>query len=361
VPETLRFIPATSLEGGTPVGSSYLKTYATCPYMFFNQYIRPVGETEDARELTGIRPRWQSRALHLGTMNHAFLEHLYLSGCRDGEDTGEWDIDRAVDGLELAANEVRSEYQELTEWKEDLLQAKMLGFYYMDEYGPKSPNRDWPRFQVAFDGLGRPLIERQFELDLGYSGYYVTSKPYLIMWKDGRLMTRDHKTSAASYARRRASNIDTDPQFTMEHMILSELFPGELLHASEINILVKGLLPKGQRKDKREPMRFIRNTTRRSSDTIESFKLDTIDLLQQIDERVATFQRLWEATGDLESSAGAAFPRHGMRTDACHAYNRPCDFIDFCTNQDRISTHMRAFSPRRVAKRENRAEEIDGY
>jgi len=355
--DTPRFIPATSLEGGTPVGSSYMKAFATCPYMFFNMYIRPTGdETDDGRDLVGIRQRFQSRALHLGTMNHAFMEHLYLSGCKDGEDTGEWDVDRAVNGLEVAGAAVRDGYEDESQYLEDKNQAMMLGRYYVDEYGPRGVRPDWPTFQVAFDGLGRPLIEREFELDLGYGGYYVTSKPDLIMWHNDALMTRDHKTSVASYARRRANNIDTDPQFTMEHMIMSELFPGEVIEASEVNILVKGLLAKGMRKDKKEPLRFIRNTTRRNSETIESFKLDTIDLLQQIDERVANFQRIWAATGDLEASAGAAFSRHGARTDACYAYNRACDFIDFCTNQDRINVHLRTFKPRRVAKA---AETVD--
>jgi len=350
---TPRFIPATSLEGGTPIGSSYLKAYWTCPYLFFNQYIRPAGVTEDNLDLIGIRPRFQSRALHLGSMNHSFMEHLYLSGCKDGEDTGEWDLDFAVAGLEVTANQVKSEYKEVSEWKADKLEAMILGRYYADEFGLSGPRPDWPTYQVAFDGNGRPLIEREFELDLGYGGYYVTSKPDVLMWHDGYLMSRDHKTSVASYAARRATNIDTDPQFTMEHMIITELFPGERLGASEINILVKGLLAKGMRKDKKEPVRFRRNTTRRTHEQIESFKLDTIDILQQIDERVERFHDLWNTTEDLELSAGAAFPRHGMRTDACHNYNRSCDFIDFCVMPTRIEGHLKAFKPRRVEKKEH--------
>ncbi len=36
----------------------------------------------------------------------------------------------------------------------------------------------------------------------------------------------------------RAGNIDTGPQFSMEFMVLTELFPEEYLAQAEINILV---------------------------------------------------------------------------------------------------------------------------
>ncbi len=341
-----RFVPATSLEGGTPIGSSYLGSYVRCPYLFFNQYIRPVGDLEDGRELVGIQPRFRSAALSSGSMFHSFMEHLYLSGCKSGEDTGEWNIDLAISGMEVCREEVRTNYKESIDCDNDFDAMTMLGRYYVDRYGKQGMIPDWPRFQVAFDGEGEPLIERQFSLNLGFQDYYVTSKPDIIMTRDGYLITRDHKTAARGWGQRRAANIDTDPQFTMEHMILSELFPEEAFEGSEVNIIVKGLVPHSKSE------RFFRNTTTRSIADIASFKADTIDLLEKIDTSVSNFQELWENTGDLELAAGLAFPRHGVRTDACHAFNRACDFIDLCVYKDNIGNNLGGFKPRRVVKDE---------
>lgn len=345
-----RFIPATSLEGGTPIGSSYLRTFWACPYMFFNQYIRPLGDLEDGGQLVGIQPRFRSRALSMGSMNHSFMEHLYRSGCRDGADTGEWDIDYAIEGTQATKTSVKDAYEDEAEWQEDYDNAILLGRYYVERYGSHGTTPDWPRFQVAFDGEGVPLIEREFSLDMGFNDYYVTSKPDIIMTRDGYLITRDHKTAARGWGQRRAANIHTDPQFTMEHMILSELFPEEAFEGSEVNIIVKGLVSTTKAE------RFFRNTTTRSMSDVASFKADTIDLLERIDQAVANFQELYESTGDLELSAGLAFPRHGVRTDNCHAFNRACDFIDLCMFKDNIGNNLGAFKPRRVARTRDNGE-----
>lgn len=347
---TKRFIPPKSLEGGTPIGSSYLRAYVACPYMFFNQYLRPEGETEDNHQLVGIQPRFKARALSLGSMNHGFMEYLYRSGCKDRVDTGQWNIEEAIAGTETVKTTVANFYEDPHELETDFQSAIMLGRYYVDRYGPDGLTPDWPRFQVAFDGDGQPLIERQFSLDLGYKNYYVTSKPDLIMTRDGYLITRDHKTAAKSWGARRANNIDTDPQFTMEHMILSELFPEEAFEGSEINIIVKGLVAHTKAE------RFYRNTTTRSLSDIASFKADTIDLLEKIDQAVANFRDLWKSTGDLELAAGLAFPRHGMRIDNCHSFGRPCDFIDLCLYKDNIGNNLGAFRVRRVDKGEEEVE-----
>jgi len=281
------------------------------------------------------------------------MEHLYLSGCANGVDTGVWNIDAAINAMEVCREEVRSNYKENEECDKDFDAMMLLGRYYVDEYGLNSiaGTPDWPRFQVAFDGEGRPLIEREFRLDLGFNDYYITSKPDVIMTRDGFLITRDHKTAARSWGSRRANNIDTDPQFTMEHMILSQLFPEEAFAGSEVNIVVKGL------KHGTKSQRFYRNTTTRSITDIVVFKADTIDLLHRIDESVQNFEHLLESTGDVEMAAGLAFPRHGVRTDACHAFNRPCDFIDLCVYKDNIGRNLGAFKPRRVARKEEQVDE----
>lgn len=348
---TNNFIPARSLDGGTPVGSSYMNTYVRCPYLFFNQYIRPIGDLEDGGQLIGIQPRFRSPALSGGSMFHSYMEHLYLSGCRDGHDTGEWDFDFAINAMEVCREEVRSGYREPEQCDIDFNEMRLLAEYYVQQYGKQGAQPEWPEFQVAFDEEGKPLIERAFELDMGFNDYYITSKPDIIMTRNGYLITRDHKTAARGWGQRRSANIDTDPQFTMEHMILSELFPELAFEGSEVNIIVKGL------KHGTKAQRFFRNTTTRTLTDIRVFKADTIDLLHKIDESVSQFKDLLERTGDVELAASLAFPRHGVRTDACHAFSRSCDFIDLCVYKDNIGNNLGAYKPRRVARMDEEIEE----
>jgi hypothetical protein len=279
-------------------------------------------------------------------MFHSFMEHLYLSGCKDGVDTGDWDVDYAINAMEVCREEVRDGYKEPSECDKDFDAMMLLGRYYVDEYGLGAANPDWPRYQVAFDGEGQPLIEREFRLDMDYNDFYVTSKPDMIMTRDGDLMTRDHKTAARGWGARRANNLDTDPQFTMEYMIMADLFPDVAFCGAEANIVVKGL------KHGTDAQRFYRNSTTRSLTDIRVFKADTIDLLRRIDESVQNFKDLLERTGDIEVAASLAFPRHGVRTDACHAFNRECSFFNLCVHKDNIGRNLNAFKPRRVARAE---------
>ena len=352
---TNRFIPPQSLEGGTPIGSSYLRAYVACPYSFFNQYLRPENVEENNHELVGIQSTYTAPALLAGTMFHAFMEELYHSGCKDGIDTGQWNIDQAIVALEKSRDEVEPKYEKPSKFIEDYDDIHTVCRTYVDHYGPysNSPYQEYPNYTVAFDGDGEPLIERQFSLDLGYKDYYATIKPDVIMYRDGYLITRDHKSAAKGSGKQRLNNINIDCQFTMEYMILGALFPDEPFDGSEVNIAQKGYIASSK-----VPIedRFLRGTTTRSPDDIASFKADTIDLLEKIDQAVANFRDLWKSTGDLELAAGLAFPRHGMRIDNCHSFGRPCDFIDLCIFKDNIGNNLGAFRTRKVAQEKDSVE-----
>ena len=49
-------------------------------------------------------------------------------------------------------------------------------------------------------------------------------------------------------------------------------------------------------------------------------------------------------------------PRHGVRTDACHAFNRSCDFVDLCVYKDNIGNNLGSFKPRRGERQEEKVE-----
>ena len=99
-----RFIPQPILDGGSLIGTSYVGLFHRCLRKWFNQHKRP------HLEGTGIVAKHTSEHLIKGSTFHEGIAALYLSGCRDGEDTGEWDIDRAVDVMEVCHHKREHEY-----------------------------------------------------------------------------------------------------------------------------------------------------------------------------------------------------------------------------------------------------------
>lgn len=339
---TPRFIPQRSATGGSLIGNSYLATYAACPYEWFNRYLRP-GPDESH---VGISPKREKPFLTVGRVFHEGIAEWYRSGCRDGADTGERSVDRALDVARRTHNSaVKMElYADAEEADASWLSVETLLRSYHDRYGPTSPNPEYPEIEVVHDGLGQPLIEREFKLDLGYGGYVFTTRPDMLMLKRGYLCTRDHKTSTARYVGERLRTIDWDPQFTGEYLAIRRLFPEEPLNGAEANVLVK---------DRSMKSKFDiaeRNTTTRSDRDLDAFAKESMDLLQRIDVAVEGFKQDYALYGpeDLERLAETWFPRHGTRTQRCGSYGG-CPMLEpLCRNKDRIDVGLRHFRPREV-------------
>lgn len=334
-----RFVPDKIPDGGSPFGNSFLSAFALCPRKWFNQYLRPF---EGGR---GLRPQWQSEHLTKGSTFHEALAALYKSGCRNGEDTGEWDKDLALEILELTHTQSLRHYQDEAKAEEDrLLLTSMIVAYY-DMFSLNGTNPDYPAIRVMHDGEGNPLIEREFQIDLGYNNYVFTCRADLLITHHGVPKVMEHKTSAPNWwAQKRLNSIHTDSQFTGECFVLASLFPGEMIDGVLCNIAIKNKKPETSRSKNYKIA--LRESTRRDHHDFNTFRQSALDILQQIDHRTEGFEEdIASGLYNEEERINRWFPDHGTKTQACEQYGG-CEFQILCRNKDRVDQNLKSFHPR---------------
>jgi hypothetical protein len=264
---------------------------------------------------------------------------LYQSGCRGGTDTGEWDVEGAIRVMRFEYDSLLGEYEESEKAEEDWVKAETMLRNYYDEYSLRGNSPDYPKIQVAFDGKGVALIERTFSVELGYRDYIFTVRPDLIVLEDGLPLVMEHKSSAyGMWFNKRMEKFEWDSQVSGETFVLHALFPGgsDKIQGVRGNVLVKG----GKTtKVGRTPLLL------RTMEDLESFRLATIDVLRQIDERVEGFWGdYWRGTPVL-NAAMRHFPDHGTRTGACEEYGG-CSFLILCKYKDLHHRQLAGFRAR---------------
>jgi hypothetical protein len=326
----MKFIPENDPKGGSLVGNSYLSSFATCPRRWFNSYYRPFEGSK------GIRAQFISEHLIKGSTFHEAIAELYLSGCQDGEDTGEWNLDRAVAKLEIHHASSVSRYASEEKADEDKILLTSMIIAYYDQFSLNGAAPDYPTIRVMHDGAGEPLIEREFKVDLANSGYVFTCRADLLIHHHGYPKVMEHKTSAPGFwAQKRLNAIHTDSQFTGECFVLASLFPGEQIDGVLCNVVIK----KGKTKI------AIRESTRRDHHDFNTFRLSALDILQQIDHRTEGFSNDLDAGYPEEEAINRWFPDHGTKTGACENYGG-CEFQVLCRNKDRVEANLKTFRPR---------------
>ena len=345
-----RFIPDATPSGGTPFGASYVGEFAACPRSWFNTYLRP-GVDEHGQPTKGIRPRSTPEFLPTGSIFHAMLGEWYTSGCRDGEDTGEYSLDRAIavgeaardgkEGEEYESREVAAE-----QW--EILEPMMVSYH--DTFGPGGPHQDYPKVKVLCDGNGEPLVERPWTCTLT-DGYIYTCRTDLVVLEQGFVSVWEHKTATQMpvFLRMRKESIPWDAQFTGEYWILKELFAHvEPIHRVMVNRVFKkhvGVLKSG--KDSAHPLVAEREPTDRTDGQLEQWRWSTIHELYAIDEAVERFNRgVASGNTSIEHVAALCFPQRGTRTGRCTAY-RGCAYQGLCRwagNEERVMKEYRVQS-----------------
>lgn len=337
-----QWMPIEIQGGASRVGNSYLSLYARCPRKWFYQYLQPTLKHDEAGEEVwheGISPRFKAETLLRGDIFHEGIAAWYASGSRNGEDSGEYDIDAAI-----AATEHRYA-QTLHQWPDEQLAGRelietleMLRMYH-DWYGPRGSRRDYPLIKVIHDDLGKPVVEREFLSDVG-NGYVYSARIDLAVEHHGYTKVMEHKTSAASWVGRRLQSIRTDAQFTGEIMTLMDAMPSLQFHGCLVNVVVK------KRAARSSFDCASRETTNRTPLQVNQFRDECRDILERIDDAVDGFKRTIDRGHSPHEAASVWFPRHGTRTDACYSYNRECEFMDLCMQPGFESENLGSFRPR---------------
>ena len=324
---TARFIPSLPAPlGGNTVSHSYLSEWVGCRRKWFYRYLMPAPDllAQGITELLGIAPRHTRPTLIKGSTFHVLMEWLLRSGCKDGEDTGQWDLERALSAAEASHLLRKPEYSEEERWAEDWVAIREMGLQYYETYGPGGKAPDYPNLKVVCDGNGEPVVERGYTLGLGYNNYLFTCGIDAIVEHLGYLKVMEHKTSAASWVSRRLRSAAMDSQFTGELLTLHTHFPDEKLYGVLLNVMVKGRSPNSKYGVAE------RDTINRTPADLEQFRAETIAILKQIDECVERFHTRLSSGMDWQRAAEDLFLEDGRRNDRCFAFNDDCEYLDLC-------------------------------
>lgn len=337
-----QFIPEPVEGGGTRCGSTYIALADRCWRKWFNSHYRPLYDPAGNLLGRGLQRRTTALPLLSGRLLHEGLAAWYLSGCRNGEDTGERDIERAVTTLAAHALRAEHEYESPDACAADASRLEVTLRSYHDWYGPGGRLQEWPELRVAFDAEGQPVVEREYEIRLS-PGYIFTTRIDLVAWHHGFLKTMEHKTSHPMFVRQRLSSARYDAQFTGEAFAMRHLFPDTPLAGVLVNVIVK---------DRSVNSKFDvaeRDTTTRSDAQLERWRSATLATLRDIDRRVEGFE---QAAGPqptpeaIERAADDWFPVTGTRTGECGAFNRDCDFARLCQLPGLEEQALRSFRHR---------------
>lgn len=352
---SLRFIPEPRPGGGTKMGHHYLKTFEDCPQLWFNQFLRPI--VRDGILYHGISTRKTALPLLAGGLFHEMIAAWHLSGCRDGEDTGVRDIEYAIDVGQKHWNRTLAQYESPEKAEEDYTKTTALMREYHDQVGPNGLAPDYPDIKVAFDGEGEPLVERAFELSMGYpkdDPYIYTCRVDLIMERYGFNQVMEHKTSHVSFVKQKLRSIDQDAQFTGENAVLVDTCPEDAVNGVLVNIVAKG---RAAKPTVRTPPLISRETTTRTPAQMEAWRKSTITTLMEIDDRVGGFAHDLSRGINMEAAAEWHFPMRGLRTGHCWSFNRLCGFAGLC-ERGNIERELEGFRPRSVEETKQHREHM---
>ncbi|KKK50974.1 hypothetical protein LCGC14_3119650, partial [marine sediment metagenome] len=250
---------------------------------------------------------------------HEGLEEWYQSRCRDGEDTGEANIERALEAANTYWGQRAGELEDPDLLKPAMDETSLILRRYHDWYGPGGKTPEYPQLKVLFDDAGEPMIERYFEVKLpGMDPYTVRTD--LIAQYNQFIVGVDHKSSKASWVKQLLLMAQMDAQFTGELAGLRE----------ETNLPLNGILINVLVKDRKTGPPFERELVNRTDAEIEVFKHHVAHDFDLVDRFRAEYERLLTTGVDNDTAFNLAYPQWGKVTGHCTAYYRRCEYWGLC-------------------------------
>lgn len=319
--KTLESVLHTTPGGGSKIGWSMLSMFLECELRWFLANVVP-----HPKGGFGVAER-PSRALTVGALFHAGLAAFLQTG----ED------ESGLAAIETAKVEFGGAPEEyLAEWVEE---AGQLYRRYAKECGPAGPDPDSDRFAVAVDPDGR-VVERDYTVDLGYNGYYFTTRIDAVAWDvvtEGTLLIVEHKTCDVSRVGMALRDYQVSGQLTGEMMAVQAAYPEVECVIPVINLVKKRAAAKNAVRSW-EPMP-------RSPADVEKFRNDVIRRLRRMDAAVAEYQEL-VAAGVEPLEAGNLVFDGSPKVGTCSG----CAFYEACYRRTNRRQWLATTEPRHAAE-----------
>jgi hypothetical protein len=308
----------------TKFGAHFISGFWDCPYRWWLQH--------RAKDY-GLVPHKTADPLLIGSGTHAGLEAYYHSGWQDGN----YQLEPAVEAVRAHFKERADEFQSHERLGKDFTVVERLLDLYDHQYGPRGLTPEFPKVRVVADSDGHPLIEREYEIDLGYRDYKFTSRIDLVVEFHGYLGVLEHKTSVASAVWRLLARAPMDLQFTGQFFCVRVAHPELAIGGVIPNILIKDWGPKSK-----FPSAFPdRQPFARSDAHLEKFRMDVVRTLREIELR----EREWR---DLVAAGMEPFEAARMtyvqRTSECVVYGT-CNYLPICTTPGREEAMLQDYRP----------------
>jgi len=329
------FIPIPKPHDGSPTGNSYLSLWLACRRKWFARYVwpHPGGEAGLATPHRNIRLgkrglEGPGANLILGSMLHTYKEMWYRSGIKDGEDTGQYDHEFALEALQ-SYTVLRSQEFETPEAEAWALTAvKSWGEAFHRFFGPEGHTPLFPEERILCLEDGRPAIELELAVPLGFGDYVYTSRlDAVALWQNRYVIGVETKSAAPSWVDRYINQLPKSAQFTGEMFVMRNAEALRELPWDKLRVAfhLKGWTPKSTFPS---PVQF--GDVSRTPEQLERFRKRVVGILAQIDVTMETWTRGLERGDDPVLLRDTLFPETGEHTGACYAFNSECEYYGPC-------------------------------
>ncbi len=330
-------------DGATQFGSHFHKEFQSCHYKHWLSQAAP-----HPNGGTGIRHKDTPSPLLIGSFLHSGMESLRRGIVRNGE----WNTDEAIVAMEAAATSRADEGGE--HLAADLALAKNLIINYRDYYGPRGDAPEGKDVEVALDGKGEPIIEREYRTPLpGIDAIYTCRVDMMARWQ-GWLRVWEVKTSTGrgGWIWKLFDRARWDLQMTGEVYTLRKQFPDE----DVAGVLVDALIKDRGANSKMEPC--YREQATRTEGQLDAFERLIVQSLFTMEECHERHGSLVSGGMDPWDAAEIAFPRTGMANGKCVDFNRNCAFLPICEEPERAKRSAAiSYRPRTSAEAKFRVKE----
>ena len=321
--------------------SSKLKTFATCPRMYFFEYV------------LGWRTDFPPIHTAFGSAIHEALEVLSLAPPDEGIENVTEDLKLLVESgrglvesaVNLAISDVYPTVQEAFQRFHACLTKELpQEWWYTEGFLHKSPARaalallgyakEYRHDCEKYEHLivdGKKAIELAGTVNVDRWSLAFRLDEIIVRKRDGALIIRDHKT-AGSF---RGWDVqwDNDIQVGSYSHVLRCLDPswgetraGMVLNGIQFNKQTK-YSSKADAKDPFRHVGFMRHESYRSNDQMRAWYWSTIMKLKQLEQN---FQLLSDFDSPSES-VQRSFPM--CEVNCSYHFGRPCAYLDICTTK----------------------------
>lgn len=330
------YVPSDIQLGGQRTSASQLETITRCRQEFFLHYLAPHPEVPDS---AGLTTRVTTAPLLVGIGAHAGLHAYDLSGWRDGADSGERDLMKALAHAEETLKARQQELEDPDEFEKALHQTRnvLIKFDELRTAGAISRKR------VVADANGKPVLEREFHLPLaGGKFVYVDKVDGVFENEEGYHEVGERKTSTFRYERTLTTGLHMRGQSYGHMAVLTTSYPTAPLNGVHFWIHVKD---RGAKSD----LPHIRERTITiPREQVETYLWHVEEWLYDITDRTEAWQDNVEAGMEPYEAALARFPLDGLMNGSCPRFGRLCQFASYCEAHTFGPKMLQGFQPRTV-------------